>query len=239
LPQDALVIGMVGVMLYLNFDFALVAVGVTPFLLLFVWGYLYTGCMSLGQTYFAHLRFGVNAGALTGHRIAHGRRRSRLPHGVEGQPRAGKLPQELDLVPLDGVAPPQHGAAVNDDHGIFRVRERVALRVAGVDGFHHPGDGRDLRMLHAIPCRHAARVVRRHTCRSGGRDSKNGRHEQRHAVLRVPRVERHLVIAPREQVEDRDVPADDLFRLVSEDHRGRRIEGLNYSAFVGGNHSGR
>ncbi len=32
-----------------------------PFLLLFVWGYLYTGSMSLGQTYFAHLRFGVNA----------------------------------------------------------------------------------------------------------------------------------------------------------------------------------
>jgi cellulose synthase/poly-beta-1,6-N-acetylglucosamine synthase-like glycosyltransferase len=32
-----------------------------PFLLLFVWGYLYTGCMSLGQTYFAYLRFGVNA----------------------------------------------------------------------------------------------------------------------------------------------------------------------------------
>ena len=32
-----------------------------PFLLLFVWGYLYTGCMSLGQTYFAHLRFGVDA----------------------------------------------------------------------------------------------------------------------------------------------------------------------------------
>ena len=30
------IIGMVGVMLYLNFDFALVAVGVTPFLLLFV-----------------------------------------------------------------------------------------------------------------------------------------------------------------------------------------------------------
>jgi cellulose synthase/poly-beta-1,6-N-acetylglucosamine synthase-like glycosyltransferase len=30
-----------------------------PFLLLFVWGYLYTGFMSLGQTYFAHLRFGV------------------------------------------------------------------------------------------------------------------------------------------------------------------------------------
>jgi len=28
-----------------------------PFLLLFVWGYLYTGFMSLGQTYFAHLRF--------------------------------------------------------------------------------------------------------------------------------------------------------------------------------------
>ena len=34
---------------------------VVPFLLLFVWGYLYTGFMSLGQTYFAHLRFGVNA----------------------------------------------------------------------------------------------------------------------------------------------------------------------------------
>jgi cellulose synthase/poly-beta-1,6-N-acetylglucosamine synthase-like glycosyltransferase len=32
-----------------------------PFLLLFVWGYLYTGFMSLGQTYFAHLRLGVNA----------------------------------------------------------------------------------------------------------------------------------------------------------------------------------
>jgi hypothetical protein len=32
-----------------------------PFLLLFVWGYLYTGFMSLGQTYFAHLRFGVEA----------------------------------------------------------------------------------------------------------------------------------------------------------------------------------
>jgi cellulose synthase/poly-beta-1,6-N-acetylglucosamine synthase-like glycosyltransferase len=32
-----------------------------PFLLLFVWGYLYTGFMSLGQTWFAHLRFGVNA----------------------------------------------------------------------------------------------------------------------------------------------------------------------------------
>ncbi len=32
-----------------------------PFLLLFVWGYLYTGCMSLAQTYFARLRFGVNA----------------------------------------------------------------------------------------------------------------------------------------------------------------------------------
>jgi cellulose synthase/poly-beta-1,6-N-acetylglucosamine synthase-like glycosyltransferase len=32
-----------------------------PFLLLFVWGYLYTGLMSLGQTYFTHLRFGVNA----------------------------------------------------------------------------------------------------------------------------------------------------------------------------------
>jgi len=32
-----------------------------PFLLLFVWGYLYTGFMSLAQTYFAHLRFGVNA----------------------------------------------------------------------------------------------------------------------------------------------------------------------------------
>src|SRR5690349_376548 len=35
--------------------------GTVPFLLLFVWGYLYTGLMSLGQTYFAHLRFGVNA----------------------------------------------------------------------------------------------------------------------------------------------------------------------------------
>jgi cellulose synthase/poly-beta-1,6-N-acetylglucosamine synthase-like glycosyltransferase len=32
-----------------------------PFLLLFVWGYLYTGCMSLGQTYVAHLRFGVDS----------------------------------------------------------------------------------------------------------------------------------------------------------------------------------
>jgi cellulose synthase/poly-beta-1,6-N-acetylglucosamine synthase-like glycosyltransferase len=32
-----------------------------PFLLLFVWGYLYTGFMSLSQAWFAHLRFGVNA----------------------------------------------------------------------------------------------------------------------------------------------------------------------------------
>jgi cellulose synthase/poly-beta-1,6-N-acetylglucosamine synthase-like glycosyltransferase len=32
-----------------------------PFLLLFVWGYLYTGFMSLGQSWFARLRFGVNA----------------------------------------------------------------------------------------------------------------------------------------------------------------------------------
>jgi cellulose synthase/poly-beta-1,6-N-acetylglucosamine synthase-like glycosyltransferase len=32
-----------------------------PFLLLFVWGYLYTGFMSLGQTYFAHLRLDVEA----------------------------------------------------------------------------------------------------------------------------------------------------------------------------------
>jgi hypothetical protein len=31
-----------------------------PFLLLFVWGYLYTGLMSLGQTYLERLRFGVN-----------------------------------------------------------------------------------------------------------------------------------------------------------------------------------
>jgi cellulose synthase/poly-beta-1,6-N-acetylglucosamine synthase-like glycosyltransferase len=32
-----------------------------PFLLLFAWGYLYTGLMSVGQTHFAILRFGVNA----------------------------------------------------------------------------------------------------------------------------------------------------------------------------------
>jgi cellulose synthase/poly-beta-1,6-N-acetylglucosamine synthase-like glycosyltransferase len=32
-----------------------------PFLLLFVWGYLYTGLMSLSQSWFAQLRFGVNA----------------------------------------------------------------------------------------------------------------------------------------------------------------------------------
>jgi hypothetical protein len=30
-----------------------------PFLLLFVWGYLYTGFMSLSQVYFAHLRLGT------------------------------------------------------------------------------------------------------------------------------------------------------------------------------------
>ena len=33
-----------------------------PFLLLFVWGYLYTGLMSLAQTYVERLRFGVEAG---------------------------------------------------------------------------------------------------------------------------------------------------------------------------------
>ena len=32
-----------------------------PFLVLFVWGYLYTGCMSLGQTYLERLRLRVNA----------------------------------------------------------------------------------------------------------------------------------------------------------------------------------
>ncbi|MBI3670737.1 MAG: glycosyltransferase [Acidobacteria bacterium] len=32
-----------------------------PFLLLFVWGYLYTGLMSLGQTYLERLRFGIRA----------------------------------------------------------------------------------------------------------------------------------------------------------------------------------
>jgi len=32
-----------------------------PFLLLFVWGYLYTGLMSLGQVYLERLRFGVHA----------------------------------------------------------------------------------------------------------------------------------------------------------------------------------
>jgi hypothetical protein len=30
-----------------------------PFLLLFVWGYLYTGFMSLGQTYLENMRFGL------------------------------------------------------------------------------------------------------------------------------------------------------------------------------------
>jgi cellulose synthase/poly-beta-1,6-N-acetylglucosamine synthase-like glycosyltransferase len=33
-----------------------------PFLVLFVWGYLYTGLMSLGQTYMDRLRFGVESG---------------------------------------------------------------------------------------------------------------------------------------------------------------------------------
>ncbi|HEX2711797.1 MAG TPA: glycosyltransferase, partial [Candidatus Acidoferrales bacterium] len=32
-----------------------------PFLLLFVWGYLYTGLMSLGQVYFERLRFGLRS----------------------------------------------------------------------------------------------------------------------------------------------------------------------------------
>jgi cellulose synthase/poly-beta-1,6-N-acetylglucosamine synthase-like glycosyltransferase len=36
-----------------------------PFLLLFVWGYLYTGLMSLGQTYIERLRFGVEAATTT------------------------------------------------------------------------------------------------------------------------------------------------------------------------------
>ena len=34
----------------------------TPFLILFVWGYLYTGLMSLGQTYLGRLRFGSAEG---------------------------------------------------------------------------------------------------------------------------------------------------------------------------------
>jgi hypothetical protein len=32
-----------------------------PFLLLFVWGYLYTGFMSLSPVYFTNLRFGRTA----------------------------------------------------------------------------------------------------------------------------------------------------------------------------------
>jgi len=36
-----------------------------PFLLLFVWGYLYTGLMSLGQTYISGLRFGSAAAPAT------------------------------------------------------------------------------------------------------------------------------------------------------------------------------
>ena len=36
LVDSVTIIGMVGVMLYLNFDFALIAVGVTPFLLFFI-----------------------------------------------------------------------------------------------------------------------------------------------------------------------------------------------------------
>jgi cellulose synthase/poly-beta-1,6-N-acetylglucosamine synthase-like glycosyltransferase len=35
----------------------------TPFLLLFVWGYLYTGLMSLAQTYLGQLRFGSREGS--------------------------------------------------------------------------------------------------------------------------------------------------------------------------------
>jgi len=34
-----------------------------PFLVLFVWGYLYTGLMSLGQTYLERLRFGIEPAA--------------------------------------------------------------------------------------------------------------------------------------------------------------------------------
>jgi hypothetical protein len=34
-----------------------------PFLLLFVWGYLYTGFMSLGQVWFERLRFGSEGAA--------------------------------------------------------------------------------------------------------------------------------------------------------------------------------
>ena len=37
-----------------------------PFLLLFVWGYLYTGVMSLSQTYLANLRFRVDAASPAG-----------------------------------------------------------------------------------------------------------------------------------------------------------------------------
>lgn len=32
-----------------------------PFLMLFVWGYLYTGVMSLGQVFFERLRLGARA----------------------------------------------------------------------------------------------------------------------------------------------------------------------------------
>src|SRR5580693_1408115 len=60
MPYAEILLGLyfAGTVVYaiMNENFATI-----PFLLLFVWGYLYTGCMSLGQTYFAHLRFDVNA----------------------------------------------------------------------------------------------------------------------------------------------------------------------------------
>ena len=41
-----------------------------PFFILFVWGYLYTGLMSIGQTYLERLRFGVDAPAASEPRSA-------------------------------------------------------------------------------------------------------------------------------------------------------------------------
>jgi len=41
-----------------------------PFLLLFVWGYLYTDSCRLSQSWFAHLRFGVNAPEMRPPRVA-------------------------------------------------------------------------------------------------------------------------------------------------------------------------
>jgi len=81
-------------------------------------------------------------------RVVDDGQRARLPDGVEPEPDAGKLAEQLHLVLLDGSAPFELAASVNGDHGVLGVEARVALGVARVDGVQRSSEGGDLSVGH-------------------------------------------------------------------------------------------